>query len=75
MKLFIEATVIGIATVLIGTIVGYILGTYFPNNLPEICSTWNKNHIMEISLFGTGFFLQILSYYVGLNKWSSKNKK
>jgi len=73
MKLLVEAGVVGIATVIIGSIVGFILGNMFSNNLPKICKTWNKNHIMEISLFFTGFFLHIICEYTGINKWYCKN--
>ena len=73
MKLLIEAGVVGILTVIVGTIVGYILGNMFSNNLPKICKEWNKNHIMEICLFLTGFILHILCEFSGINKWYCKN--
>ena len=70
MKLLIEALVVGVATVIIGTLVGFIIGKYFSSsNLPKICKTWNKNHIMEICLFLTGFILHILCEFSGINKW------
>lgn len=69
MKLLVEAVSVGILTVVVGTLVGYILGGLFSTNLPKICKSWNKNHIMEISLFLTGFILHILCEYIGLNKW------
>ena len=34
MKLLVEAAVLGIATVIVGSIVGFILGKYFSTNLP-----------------------------------------
>ena len=73
MKLLIEALIVGIATVIIGNIVGFVIGRFFSTNLPAICKTWNKNHIMEISLFFTGFILHILCEYSGINKWYCKN--
>jgi len=74
MKLLIEALVVGVATVIIGTLVGFIIGKYFSSsNLPKICKTWNKNHIMEICLFLTGFILHILCEFSGINKWYCKN--
>ena len=73
MKLFVEASVVGIATVIIGSIVGFILGKCFSTNLPKICKSWNKNHIMEVSLFLTGFLLHIICEYTKINKWYCKN--
>ena len=73
MSIVIEAIIVGIATVIIGSLVGFILGKYFSTKLPNICKTWNKNHIMEISLFFTGFLLHILCEYIGINKWYCKN--
>ena len=73
MKLLIEAGVVGIATVIVGSLVGFILGKYFSTNLPAICKSWNKNHIMELSLFFTGFFLHLICEFSGVNKWYCKN--
>lgn len=73
MKLLKEAVVVGIATVVIGTLVGFVMGKLFSMNLPAICKKWNKNHIMEITLFLTGFLLHIICEYTGINKWYCKN--
>lgn len=75
MKLLVEAIIVGIATVIVGTIVGFIIGKGFSNNLPKICKSWNKNHIMELSLFFTGFLLHIMFEYMRLNKWYCNNGK
>ena len=74
--LLVEATVVGMITVIIGSIVGFILAKYFsPNspNSPKTSRDWNKNHIMEISLFLTGFLVHIFCEYSGINKWYCKN--
>ena len=73
MKLLKEAVVVGIATVVIGTLVGFAMGKLFSMNLPAICKKWNKNNIMEITLFLTGFLLHIICEYTGINKWYCKN--
>ena len=39
-----EAICVGVATVIIGTLVGSIIGKYLSVDLPALC-TWN-NHIM-----------------------------
>ncbi len=49
----------GILTVIIGSIVGYVLGKCNSVDLPAICKTWNRNHIMEQSLFLTGVILHL----------------
>ena len=72
-KLLKEAVIVGIATVVIGTLVGFVMGKLFSMNLPAICKKWNKNHIMEITLFLTGFLLHIICEYTGINKWYCKN--
>lgn len=72
-KLLKEAIIVGIATVIIGTLVGFIIGRFFSSNLPKICKEWNKHHVMEISLFFTGFLLHIICEFTGINKWYCKN--
>ena len=54
-----EAIVVGILTVIIGYLVSFIVAKIYAMNLPKICKEWNKNYIMEICLFFTGFFIQI----------------
>ena len=73
MKLFIEAVIVGIVTVIVGTLVAFILGSFFSTNLPKICKSWNKNHVMEISLFFTGFFIHIICEFTGINGWYCRN--
>lgn len=72
-QLVIEAIFVGILTVIVGTFVSFVLGKSFSTNLPKICKTWNKNHIMEISLFLTGFMIHLLCEFSGLNKWYCNN--
>ena len=73
MNLIIEAFVIGVITVIVGSLVGFIIGTFFSSDLPKICKTWNKNHIMEICLFLTGFIIHLMCEFTGINKWYCKN--
>uniref|UniRef100_A0A6C0L162 Uncharacterized protein n=1 Tax=viral metagenome TaxID=1070528 RepID=A0A6C0L162_9ZZZZ len=68
-----EAICVGVATVIIGTLVGSIIGKYLSVDLPALCKKWNKNHIMELCLFLTGFFLHLLCEYSGINRWYCKN--
>ena len=73
MKLLVEASIVGIATIIVGSIVGFIIGKCFSINLPKICKSWNKNYIMELTLFFTGFFLHIICEYLKINKWYCNN--
>ena len=73
MKLLIEAVVVGIGVVIIGTLVGYVVGKCLSIDLPKLCKEWNKNHIMEISLFLTGVIFHLLCEFSGLNRWYCKN--
>lgn len=73
MKLLIEALVVGIATVLVGSVVGIVVGKMMGSDLPSVCKDWNKKHAMEISLFLTGSTLHLLFEFMGANKWYCKN--
>lgn len=72
MKILIEALVVGILIVIIGTIITYLLGNMFKVDLPPVCKDWNKNYIMEISLFLTGFLTHLAFEFMGANKWYCK---
>tara|TARA_Y100000590_G_scaffold102264_1_gene116217 strand:+ start:240 stop:482 length:243 start_codon:yes stop_codon:yes gene_type:complete len=72
-KLFKEAVFVGFFLVIIGTIVGFIVSKFNTNKMPQVCKSWNKNYIMEICLFLTGFIGHYLFEYMGLNKWYCKH--
>lgn len=59
MKLVKQSALFGVFLILVGSVVGGILSMFFKVSLPEICKSWNKNHIMELSLFFSGF----IAYY------------
>ncbi len=63
-----EATFVGILTALIGYVASALVKPYFKVDLPEICKSWNKGHIMEASLFVAGFLLHLFLEFTGLNK-------
>jgi hypothetical protein len=67
MRLLIEAIVVGVITVLVSQIVTIFYTNH--NELPEICKSWNKNYVMEKSLFFIGFVTHLLCQVVGINKW------
>lgn len=72
-KVLIEASVVGFILVLIGTCVSYLISLQFSIKLPSVCKNWNKNMVMEIALFLTGFFTHILFEISGANQWYCKN--
>lgn len=73
MKLLIEAVVVGVVVVIMGTLVTWLLGNTFSVDLPPVCKDWNKNYVMEISLFLTGVITHLVFEFAGINKWYCKN--
>ena len=47
LKCQLEALVIGIATVAIGTVVRFIVGQMSYSKLPKLCKDWNKYYVMD----------------------------
>ena len=74
-ELFIEALVVGILVVIFGTLASFLIGKFFSIDLPPACKDWNKNYVMEISLFVTGIVTHLICEAIGLNKWYCKNGK
>jgi membrane protein DedA with SNARE-associated domain len=72
-KLLVEAFMVGVMVVVIGTIVSYVIGKFTSTDLPPVCKDWNKNYIMELTLFIIGVITHILCEYTGLNKWYCRN--
>ena len=72
-QLLLEAVVVGIITVIVGNIVGFIIGKSLSVDLPTVCKDWNKYYTMEISLFLTGFLIHLICEFSGINKWYCKN--
>lgn len=68
---FKEAVIVGIATIIIGTLTAYVIKVVMPK--PEKINDWNQYHVMEISLFCTGFLAHIFFELLGLNKWYCKH--
>ena len=71
-SLLVEASLVGILVLIVGSVVGYVVGRFASVDLPAVCKKWNKYHAMEISLFLTGFFVHIICEYSGLNRWYCK---
>lgn len=72
-KLLIEAIVVGIIVVLVGTVITFIVSNIFAVELPPTCRVWKKNYTMEIALFLTGVLTHLGFELVGGNTWYCKN--
>ena len=72
-QLLIEAFIVGIVLILIAYLVNFVIAKLYFTNLPKICKKWNKNHIMEISLFFIGVVTHLVCEFTGVNKWYCKN--
>lgn len=66
-NLLIKATLIGLMIMFVGHIVSVIFKKYNNNVISDECKNWNKNYIMEKSLFTTGFIVSILYDIVNIN--------
>lgn len=73
LRLLVEAVVVGLLTVAVGSLVGWGVGRAMGSDLPDTCKDWNKNYIMEICLFLTGVVIHLLCEAVGINRWYCKN--
>lgn len=75
MNVFVEAVVVGIATVIMGTLVSQAIRLLNPGKSSDCnCGkNWNQYYVMEIALFFTGFLLHFAFEYSGGNKWYCKH--
>ena len=72
-QLWVEAVILGLLLIVAGTIVSWIVSKFSGTDLPPVCKDWNKNYIMEISLFLTGVVGHLFFEFTGANKWYCKN--
>lgn len=70
-NLLIKATVIGLMMVFVGHIISSLFKKNNKSSLPDECKNWNKNYIMEKSLFATGFVVSILYDQINLNNMTN----
>lgn len=73
MYYLLEAIIVGIIVVILGTIISKIFQLLLKTEVPIVCNDWNKYHIMEISLFMTGFATHLVCEILGMNKWYCRN--
>ena len=61
LKLFIEATVVGIGLIIVGSLIAYAVRNFYPKPvLPKSCASYNKYYVMEFTLFLTGFVFHLM---------------
>lgn len=53
---------VGVLAIICGYMSGFILKQFDNSKIPSECTDWNKNHIMEKSLFITGALIWLFSY-------------
>ena len=59
-----EGCFVGILLIIIGSFVAFILRkTNYSPELPDTCKRWNQHHVMEITLFITGFLAHLILEY------------
>ena len=60
LNLFIEATIVGIGLIIVGTLIAYAVRNFYPKPvLPKSCASYNKYYVMEFTLFLTGFVFHL----------------
>ena len=74
-QIAIEAAVVGLMTVLVGSAAGWVVGKLLPSPVArsDACRGWNDKHQMEISLFCTGALIHLICEVTGINKWYCTN--
>ncbi len=69
-RLFQEAVFVGLATMILGTILSYGFMAYNQQSWQVKFNHWNT---ILVSEFLTGFLVHYISEYIGLNTWYCKH--
>ena len=72
MSLLTECVAVGAVVVVVGVVVSYVVGM-FHEGTKSACKDWNKNHVMEITLFFIGVVVHLVCEFSGINRWYCKN--
>ena len=66
-RLFKFPLIVSVIVTILGTVTSWFANKMFSVDLPPVCKSWNKNFIMEITLFITGFLtgicMIVLNYF------------
>jgi hypothetical protein len=54
------AIVAGVLAIMVGYLAGYIVKITNVSHVPPECADWNREHVMEKSLFLTGFLVCLI---------------
>jgi ABC-type antimicrobial peptide transport system permease subunit len=74
LQVFVEAVVVGVMAIIVGYLSGWLVSQMWSvNGLSEACKQWNKNYVMEKTLFLTGFLIHLLCEVSGINGWYCKS--
>lgn len=74
-RVILEGIVVGILLIIVVYIVSIPIHMLnLSPELPNVCKTWNENHVMEITLFFSGLLFHILCEISGVNMQYAKNK-
>lgn len=69
-RVILESVIVGIMLIPFAYIAGYLAKMVVDKPaLPEVCSRWNENYIMEWNLFFTGVIFHITCELFGINRW------
>ena len=69
LKILVECICVGLLVVIFGILVSFLISPLLKVDLPPKCKEWNKNHVMEITLFLTGVTIHLFCEFTGINKW------
>lgn len=58
-KVFYQAVLLGVVTILLGLILSVVFGSLKPE-LPKECEIWDTYYVMEIILFFSGVVIRLL---------------
>ena len=74
LRVLVEGILIGLLLTPLAYASGY-LSKFITSKptLPDVCSKWNVNHIMEVNLLITGILLRLFAHYAGYS-FSRKKK-
>ena len=70
-----EALVIGIATLIIGSLFRLSMTVIMGIDSPVKGESWNKYYLDEVCLFLTGVVIHLVCEITGVNKWYCDKRK